>query len=78
MGFFVLTESTTINSTIKSRYSRLVTAVPQKGFRILKFWKTKRGIEPTTIGLIDSWLIYQVYINQLLTVFAHLGCACKR
>jgi hypothetical protein len=28
------------------------------------------GFEPTTIGLKDSRLIYQVFINQPLTVFA--------
>jgi hypothetical protein len=36
------------------------------------------GFEPTTNGLKDSCLIYQVFINQLLTVFAHLHCARKR
>jgi len=36
------------------------------------------GFEPTTIGLKDSYLIYQVFINQSLTVFVHLHCARKR
>ena len=36
------------------------------------------GFEPTTIGLKDSHLIYQVFINQSLTVFVHLHCARKR
>jgi hypothetical protein len=36
------------------------------------------GFEPTTIGLKDSRLIYQVFINQSLTVFVHLHCARKR
>jgi len=34
--------------------------------------------EPTTIGLKDSHLIYQVIINRSLTVFVHLHCARKR
>ena len=36
------------------------------------------GFEPTTIGLKDSHLIYQVFINQSLTVLVHLHCAHKR
>ena len=36
------------------------------------------GFEPTTIGLKGSCLIYQVFINQPLTVFVHLHCARKR
>ena len=38
----------------------------------------REGFEPTTIGLIDSCLIYQVFINQSLTVFVDLLCARKR
>ena len=36
------------------------------------------GFEPTTIGLKDSCLIYQVFINQSLTVFVRFHCARKR
>jgi len=36
------------------------------------------GFEPTTNGLKDSCLIYQVFINQSLTVFVHLYCVRKR
>ena len=32
-------------------------------------------VEPSTIGLKDSRLIYQVFINQSLAVFVHLNCA---
>jgi hypothetical protein len=35
-------------------------------------------VEPSTIGLKDSRLTYQVFINQSLTVFVHLQCARKR
>ena len=35
------------------------------------------GFEPTTIGLKDSCLIYQAFINQSLTVSVHLQCASK-
>jgi hypothetical protein len=38
----------------------------------------REGFEPSTIGLKDSRLIYQVFINQSLTVFVHLHCARKR
>jgi len=38
----------------------------------------REGFEPSTIGLKDSRLIYQVIINQSLTVFVHLNCARKR
>ena len=36
------------------------------------------GFEPTTIGLKDSLLIYQVFINQSHTVFVHSDRARKR
>ena len=36
------------------------------------------GFEPTTIGLKDSCLICQVFINQSLAVFVFLQCARKR
>ena len=36
------------------------------------------GFEPTTIGLKDSCLIYQVFINQPLTVLVQLNCARNR
>ena len=35
-------------------------------------------VKPSTIGLKDSRLTYQVFINQSLTVFVHLQCARKR
>jgi len=38
----------------------------------------REEFEPTTIGLKDSRLIYQVAINQSLTVFVSLDCASKR
>ena len=38
----------------------------------------REGFEPTTIGLKDSRLIYQVFINQSLTVFVFIDCARKR
>ena len=38
----------------------------------------REGFEPSTIGLKDSHLIYQVFINQSLTVFVQLHCARKR
>jgi len=36
------------------------------------------GFDLTTIGLKNSCLIHQVFINQSLTVFVHLDCARKR
>jgi hypothetical protein len=36
------------------------------------------GFEPTTNGLKGSCLIYQVFINQSLTVFVFFNCARKR
>ena len=38
----------------------------------------REGFEPSTIGLKDSYLIYQVFINQSLTVFVHLHCSRNR
>ena len=38
----------------------------------------REGFEPSTIGLKDPCLIYQVFINQSLTVFVQLHCAYKR
>jgi len=46
-----------------------------------KKWAKMVGLEefePSTIGLKDSYLIFQVFINQSLTVFVHIQCASKR
>ncbi len=37
----------------------------------------REGFEPSTIGLKDSCLIYQVFINQSLTVFVYFQHARK-
>jgi hypothetical protein len=36
------------------------------------------GFQPLNIGLKDSRLIYQVFINQLRTVFVRSYCALQR
>jgi len=38
----------------------------------------REGFEPSTNGLKDSYLIYQVFNNQPLTVFVYFYCVRKR
>ncbi len=38
----------------------------------------REGFEPSANGLKDSFLIYQVFINQSLTVFVCFHCARER
>ena len=37
----------------------------------------REGFEPSTIGLKDSRLVYQVFINQSIMVFVHLKLCPK-
>ena len=61
-------------------YSGLPALHPSGHLRYAMMFKFAPGkfVEPSTIGLKDSRLTYQVFINQSLTVFVHLQCARKR